>query len=336
MHRIVLALCLVIALSAVSTAQNRWDYGIGLNVNSPVVSKSKTGFSNNGGLGIALHSSYLLPNNFLAMSGQFQLNRLGYYSPADTSNIGCDLFELYLGVKRFIPAMDSSVFSLHFVPAYSNSFRSQSKNALDQASINPLLNHTFDIGIHIGTEIRLSPYVGMEVSYTHRLLQQTTPLFFDAQPHCVRLALNFHFKKVKMNRNANSNMSVMLDSLKNDTLYVVNSACSEKMTNTELEKYFKEAYYFSAFKVISVNQVDSVRNTMHPLFYAYVGELYGGYGEPPSAGIFLMDASFNLTVFPYPVNTAYHEPLIGSPCFESLDATMHTIRSFNRRLINSL
>lgn len=318
------------------SAQQRLDYGIGINFNVPTVkvNQASSRFSTKAGYGLGLFASYSLDHSPLGISMKLEADRTPYFSESLAKNIQVDGLDLMLGINATVKQMDSTIFKFHFVPSVANVY-TYDINSRNTQSLNGQLDHNFDIGINLGSEIRLSKYTGLEFSYTYRVLAKRQSQYYDAMPNCLTVSLNLHFNKNKDKALQKQEMSVMLDSLSKDTLYIVNSACSEKMTDEKLYSLFQQAYNFSAFRVIKSEDVASVKENNSPFFFAFVGELFGGEGEPASNGIYLMDSNFELTEYPYPVHTNYYEPLITGPCFDSESATLQTIRSFNRRLYNS-
>lgn len=335
MKRSYLFLLLVLS-SLFLSAQERLDYGIGLNFNAAVVkvNKKSSSFSTKAGYGLGLFASYSLSNSPLGLSVKVEADRTPYYSEDLGKNIQVDALDVMLGMNATIKSMDSTVFKLHLVPSVANVYTYDISSRNNQ-SLNDQLDNNFDLGINLGTEIKLSKYTGLEFSYTYRVLAKRRSDYYDAIPNNLTVSLDLHFNREKKQWVEKKEMSVMLDSLSRDTLYVVNSACSDSMSNTKLHSLFEQAYNFSAFRIIEVEEVEQVKNECSPLFFAFVGELFGGEGEPLSNGIYLMNSSFELTSFPYPVHTNYYEPLITGPCFDSESSTTQTIRSFNRRLYNS-
>lgn len=312
-------------------AQGQLDYGIGLNFNVPLVrvNQESSRFSAKAGYGLGLFANYPFSESSFGLSTRLEANRTPYYSSILGENVQVDALDLMLGLTSTVKKMDSTVFKIHLIPSAANVYTYDINNRKNRGLD---LNNRFDVGVNLGTEIRLSKYTGLELSYTYRLLAKRKTEYYDAIPNSLSLKLNLHFNKEEELFQDRQIMSQMLDSLSRDTLFVVNSACSEKMTNEILSGLFFDHYNFSAFKVISVDELQEVKKNSSPLFYAYVGEYFGGEGEPLSNGIFLLDENFELTKHPYPFHTNYYEPLIAGPCFDTVTATISCIRSFNKRL----
>ena len=327
-------------LFASTLIAQKLDYGLGLNFNAPLVQNSKTSFSSNGGYGAGLFVAYPTLNSDVSISNRVQLNRVSYFSPTLNSNINTDQFQLYFGFNHILSSMDSAALSFNFIPTYSNTssiFRGKTTSGKPLSSnLNSEQEHVFDVGLRLGTEIRIAKNTGLELSYTRFIKSSYNKEVFDGQPNNISLSLNIHFSSMGIRTSAKKSMAKSLDSLSKDTLIVVNNACSRIMSNEVLFELFSLNYGFSAFKIINTEQLDSVMANTNTLFYALIGSYYGGFSEPESNGIYLMDRHYNLTEFPYPVHTMYVLGLGEKECFSSLTTTAFVIRKFNRRLFNSL
>ena len=149
----------------------------------------------------------------------------------------------------------------------------------------------------------------------------------------VKLGLNLSFGGTDRSGGLKREMQTALRALSEDTLYVLNRSCSNWMTNEKLDELFAKYYEHSAYRLISEAEIETLSKKKGDHFFALVGELFGGESEPESTGIYLLDRSFELCDFPYPVLTTYRDPM-GAPCFANQSISAQTIMTFNRKLKN--
>ena len=312
-------------------AQLNFDYGIGLNFNAPLVKGDVGSFSSLGGYGLSANLAYTITKN-TQLSNKYEFNRLSYTNINSGFNINADNFEFHIGIREFIPSMDSTVFSFHFIPSYSNINGFLSSQKSQNADYNEEAKYDLDLGVSLGLEIPIAINAGLEISYTQYMNTTFREEFIDGRPNSISLGVNIYFNRKRGRKLAREQMVQELQALKGDTLYVVNRSCSDSMTNSVLDSIFKLYYDYSAFRVINNDELEEVEKRQGPYFYALVGRLFGGTSEPLSNGIYLLDNKFELTEFPYPVLTPYREQA-SRKCFSSTSLSALCVRNFNDRLI---
>ncbi|MFY0645028.1 MAG: outer membrane beta-barrel protein [Bacteroidia bacterium] len=321
----------LLTINFTAIAQLNLDYGIGVNFNAPLVKGDVGSYSSLGGYGLSVNLGYTFARN-TQLSNKYEFNRLSYTNNNSGFNINADNLEFHLGIRQFVPEMDSTIFSLHLIPTYSNirGFLSSQKNQV--ANYNNDAVYRFDLGISLGVEIPVANNTGLELSYTHFVNTTFNDDFIDGRPNSVNLGVNIYFNKKRPKLAERELMVSKLKALQSDTLYVINRACSDSMTNELLDSIFHKYYSYSAYRIISDVEIDEIKKRGENHFYALVGRLFGGTSEPLSNGIYLLDHNFELTVYPYPVLTPYREQA-SRKCFSSSMLSAICVSNFNDRLL---
>ncbi|MBR9859746.1 porin family protein [bacterium] len=330
----IVGLLLFLFCFAPSKAQISDDfyYGVGANLTLPQVGSNQTRFSALPGYGFGLNFGLRLDDSPWNLSSRIQYNRIFYYSEIPTVNVSVGSFELMLGFQYdVVPVKGLDLFA-HVGPSYNNVTEAIiSKTGLVYPGQVKGLDNIIDVGFEIGAGIQVAPGLKLNTSYSIQTLSRLELEYIDARPNIVKFGLYYTIGGSGTLNDERAQMEESLSKLQSDTLYVVNKACAETMTNDVLAELFSKYYRFSAFKVINVEEVDRYKSARPTLYFAYVGRYYAGMGEPESEGIFLLDHTFTLTEFPYPVFTAYNIGL-SEDCFSEPDLSARVIQKFNNRL----
>jgi hypothetical protein len=314
------------------------NYGINANLTTPTLQKKKNGFSPLPGYGFGLFLNVKLPEELLTFTNRLQFNRYLYYSSGLVSNISTASFEGLVGFEYRIPALRGITFISLLNPSYSLLTKIDLSNpgpggSLDRERITegrvPIdLGYTLGLGLDVADNLRL------ELSYTFQTFSKLRDNYYYTRPGNLNLGLFVSLGQQAHMSNARLEVVNNLNRLKGDTLYVINRACSDIMTDSLLDSLFRAKYLFSDYRIIREEEVAILKESNRAIFYAIVGEFYAGEGEPLSHGIFLLDSTFNLVKYPYPVLTDY--PRSGGKCFESIEDTGLTIKRFSDRLRTKL
>jgi hypothetical protein len=124
-----------------------------------------------------------------------------------------------------------------------------------------------------------------------------------------------------------------LGDLKNDTLYVINRMCSDKISSNDLHEIFVKNYWFSEFKIVPDSLVYKVSKQKNVVHYAVVGQYYTDKGSPVTNGVYLLDNKSELCVTPYPYHTRlWWFAYFSSKCLEKESHVEQLIAAFNSKL----
>lgn len=322
---------LLLSLFSFSGFAQRFKYGVKLAATTAFFANSNASHSSDVSLGLGFYfNPRLNPYSYLETS--LSLNNYRFYSDDLKANLRFNNIDAIVGYERHFKALPQS---LSVVPFYSFTISHFGQNNLSFQAPVKRINHGFKLyhGIGAGIKLRVSSYTTLSASYSVYPFQN---LHDQGTLNAAKLGVYFNFADFKRGISQKEIVAMALDSLSRDTLYVVNRACSDLMTNAVLDSLFNQHYNFSAYKIINPEDVESVKLLNKPLFFALVGSHYAALDEPPTEGIYLMDSDYELTEFPFPTHTGYPRNInfIGGsrPCFHSIPSSRTTIMSFNKRL----
>ena len=327
-------LVLSAALNSIAQDYRKPTYGLNLNLTLPTFPGAQDSFSALPGFGFGayLRLPWYIPN--VNLSASLQFNRFGYNSEPLDAKVFSNSVGLYLGGETYFKKLSDVSFFAHLVPSYTINYSHREDlsgpgGRVDIETLNSAKSN-FDAGINVGTSLHLSKNLRLDFSYTLNVLSRNNGQYMDARPNGIKLGLSLDLGREFENEPEIELVREKLTELSQDTLYVLNRACSDIMTDSLLSELFAQHYTFSAFKIIQDDEIEVYKNRENVTFFAIVGQFYAGQGEPVTEGIFLLDKDFNLVQYPYPVLTNYPRTL--DPCFSDITNTGITINRFDDRL----
>lgn len=281
---------------------------------------SDVGFGASGYIDTEIKQKFRLDANFGFQRLAFQLE-----SPAlQYSQVSGFLS---LGTRFYIPGMDGASLKTQIKQNYLTGY-SEDRSL----SVEPIRANYYPTGLYLGMEFGSITRSTFEFGYEHILNQIGDPSLNIGNAHNIRFKYNINFLE-KKNKSYADYAFETLEALQNDTLYFVNKSCPSDFSDYELEIMLKQYYDFSAFKVISAEQMDSVSKQYNTLMFAIIGAHYASPGDPETVGIFLLDKNLNNAKFPFPYSTntsgaSYNK----DDCISDLTQAKFLIHLFNGRM----
>ena len=284
------------------------------------------------GVGADFFGSYRIKNQFL----QGKIGYKSYRYNKGVSTITMEDLHLLLAIKQPL----SQAKGINFVGGYSPSFIinasdrfSGKSDTIPTVYIADQFDNRFSHGFYLGFEFQSKDNGSIDFGYSFVLNNKITNGYFDAVPNHFTVGYNFNF-----NRKANVPEDVLLArttlaQLTSDTLYFINRACLDDFTTNQLDSLLNEHYTYSAYRILSDEEIPAVSKQPNVVHFAVIGKHYGSLGDPESTGLYLLDSELNNTKFPYPYHTSNPKNGNGlSSCIGGLRNAAALIRTFNGRL----
>jgi hypothetical protein len=259
-----------------------------------------------------------------------------YERDAENERITQHTFGVLLGGKMRPTNLESSSFIIGVNPAFIGFGRisdiRRSSISGESQNLTPNLDQRFLVAGYVGFELKLNEYTALELGYQlNSISQDENSSLIQNQPHLLQFKLNWDIASRWKEEN-NQNELATLDSLRNDTLYIINTLCDEDPTEQQLDSLLKEHYTYSAYKILDKNDSQSNEDAWH---YAVIGRYYASEGDPQTNGIYLLDSNLKHTQSPYPFYTSNRsiEENFFNNCFITTTALADVIKRFNSRLL---
>ena len=258
-----------------------------------------------------------------------------YERDAENERIAQHCFGFLLGGKLRPQALGNSSFIVGVNPSYVGfggiSDIGRSSIAGARRNLIPLLDNPFLVAGYVGFELKLNDFTALELGYQLNSVQQDeASSIINAQPHVLQIKLNWDIAG-RWKEASNRNELATLDSLRGDTLYIINTLCDDDPSEKQLDSLLNEHYTYSAYKILSK---DDSRNSENAWHYAVIGRYYASEGDPQTNGIYLLDSNLKHTQSPYPFYTSNRsiEENFFNNCFITTTALADVIKRFNSRL----
>ena len=219
-------------------------YGIVANLTLPTFPGSRDSFAALPGFGFGaqLRLPWYVEN--VDLSSSIQFNRFGYDSEPLDAKVFSNTVGLYLGAETSFNRLSDISFFGHIVPSYSLNYshREDLSGPGGRVDIKTLKSgkSDFDVGINAGTSLHLSANLRLQLSYTFNLLSRDNGQYMDARPNGLTIGLSLDLGRGLETEPEIELVRDNLNELANDTLYILNRACSDFMTDSLLSELFAQ------------------------------------------------------------------------------------------------
>jgi hypothetical protein len=190
------------------------------------------------------------------------------------------------------------------------------------------LSHLNTLNIYGGIQTSLNQATKLELSYTYPVYKTNYDSYVDAIPQVFSVGIYINFNRYKATQNEYLKMRKTIEALKFDTLYFINRSCEGELSDEQLKFLLAKHYTYSAFKVLSVADIENGLLPKNPIHFAVIGQHYYGLGEPLTTGIFLLDRNMENVEFPYKRHVPIHNSTLN--CMGSFLNIAEGIKRFDR------
>lgn len=259
-----------------------------------------------------------------------------YERDTENERISQHTFGLLLGGKIRPSALESGAVIIGVNPGFIGFGRitdiRRSSISGGGENLIPSLEQRFLVAGYVGFELKLNEYTAFEIGYQlNSVSQNETTSILQNQPHLLQFKLNWDIAAKWKEENTKNDLAT-LDSLRGDTLFIINTLCDEDPSVEQLDSLLKAHYTYSAYKILKANESRDSKNVWH---YAVIGRYYASEGDPQTNGIYLLDSNLKHTQSPYPFYTSSRsvDENFFNNCFLTKEALAEVIKRFNNRLL---
>jgi hypothetical protein len=282
----------------------KFNYGLTPSINMPIIGNSSISYTTNMGFGLGMYLDYKTTAPQIKAVGSINYNRLNYGVEEKNTKIQTDNFGLNLGIKYASEMLDNSSILLGFnntqVLGATSIYQGRNNTGPKEVNIVPQFNNRSTFNFYAGFEFDLKSSTSLFATYTYAINKTYLGDFIDAQPNMLSLGLNIGLGNEWLENGERAAMLEGLKALGSDTLYFINRSCEGEMTNFQLDSILKLTYTFSAFRVISDDEITAVQKQKNTKNFAIIGSYYSSLDDIPSSGIFLLDKNLKNLDYPYP------------------------------------